>query len=103
MEKGTTLHEVLKQMRRNALAAAIRNINVNVFAGKASSKQLAEYIAQRLGVEPYMIRLWLCDEGVPAYYVKEMLAILNEYSVWGKHQIFPSERLARAYMEATHA
>ncbi|MBD0786702.1 hypothetical protein HUO09_10110 [Vibrio sp. Y2-5] len=103
MEVNSTLREVLVSMRRNALAAAIRNINVHVFSGKGSSKQLAEYVAGRLNVEPYIIRLWLSGEGVPAHYVKEMLVILNEHSVWGKHQIFPSERLAKAYMETPYA
>ncbi len=101
--KKTTLRETLNRMRRRALAAAIRNINVNMFAGKASTAKVIGYIAQHLHVPPQTIRLWMIGEGVPEYYVREMLELLNQNSVWSRHQLFPSERLALAYMEDNHA
>jgi len=98
-----TLDETVRDMRRSALSAAIRNINVNEFSGKASTVQLMEYVAEHLKVQPYTVRLWMIGDGIPEYYVKEMLELLNRHSVWCKHQLFPSERLARAYMEKSYA
>lgn len=98
-----TLNETVQEMRRNALSAAIRNINVNEFGGKASTVRLMEYVAEHLNVQPYTVRLWMIGDGIPEYYVKEMLELLNRHSVWRKHQLFPSERLALAYMEKSHA
>ncbi len=98
-----TLNETVQEMRRNALAAAIRNINVHEFSGKASSARVMEYVAEHLKIEPYTVRLWSIGDGVPEYYVKEMLVLLNRHSIWCKHQLFPSERLALAYMEKCHA
>ncbi|GEM_PF-2883757 len=103
MATTKTLNEMVREMRRNALSAAVRNINVNVFSGKGSTIQVMEYVAKHLNIQPYTVRLWMIGDGVPEYYVKEMLALLNQHSVWCKHQLFPSERLACSYMEKPHA
>ena len=100
MENAMTLQEKVNSMRKAALDAAMRNINLHVFAGRASSARVTEYVAERLRIRPTVLRLWLVSEGVPEAYVDDMLEILNEHSVWRRHQLFPSERLAKRYMEA---
>ncbi|HAS63199.1 MAG TPA: hypothetical protein DCS35_11900 [Vibrio sp.] len=103
MEKKQTLEEMVKHMRRSALAAAMRNINLHVFSGRASSMRMSEYVAERLCVRPTDIRLWLISDGVPERYVDDLLSVLNENSVWRRHQILPSARLVQGYMEAAYA
>ncbi len=102
MENTLTLEEMVSQMRRNALAAAMRNINLHVFNGRASALRMAEYVASRLGARPTDVRLWLSSQGVPECYADKLLSVLNEHSVWRRHQILPSERLAKSYMEVSY-
>ncbi len=103
MEQKQTVEEMVLQMRRKALAAAMRNINLHVFSGRASSIRMAEYLAERLNVKPTDIRLWLTSCGVPEQYANQLLDVLNENSVWRRHQILPSKRLAQNYLEAADA
>ncbi|GLT18899.1 hypothetical protein GCM10007938_26810 [Vibrio zhanjiangensis] len=103
MQQNLSLEEMVQQMRRNSLAAAMRNINLHVFNGRASSLRMAEYLAERLNVRSTDVRLWLTSGGVPEIYANQLLDVLNEHSVWGRHQILPSKRLAQNYMEATYA
>ncbi|WP_337162703.1 hypothetical protein [Vibrio fluvialis] len=103
MDSASELRERVKTMRRSAMAAALRNINLHVFKSKASAKQLNEYVANRLAVEPIEVRLWLIGEGVPEGHVAGLLAVLNENSVWARHQLLPSERLAKVYEEDLYA
>ncbi|MDA0109038.1 hypothetical protein OH456_12790 [Vibrio sp. La 4.2.2] len=103
METVQSTEEMVLQMRRNALAAAMRNINLHVFKGRASTMRMAEYVAERLNVRPTDIRLWLTSGGVPEQHAEQLLEVLNENSVWRRHQILPSKRLATNYMEAAYA
>ncbi|EGQ9843719.1 hypothetical protein FYU92_06470 [Vibrio cholerae] len=97
------LQEAAMDMRRKALAAALRNINLHVFGGRANSKRLEEYVAERMKLRPIDIRLWCSGDGVPEAYIDEFLSLLNENSVWCKHQIRPSQKLVEACMEKNHA
>ncbi|MBJ6973823.1 hypothetical protein JG635_19940, partial [Vibrio cholerae] len=45
MEVQITLDEALVTMRRNALSAALRNVNLHRFSSKGSSREVTEYVA----------------------------------------------------------
>ena len=103
MANRAEVESKLKDMRRKALAAAIRNVNLHHFQGKANARRMAEYVAERLGVYPTDVKNWLVSDGVPERHVEPLLAVLNEHSVWGRHQLFPSKKLAEGYLEVSNA
>ena len=86
--------ETLVRLRRDALLAALRNINLHVFKSRGTDKQVIEYVAIRLKVYPTDIQLWKKSDGVPRAYVSELLKVLNEHSVWAYHQLRPSQTIA---------
>ncbi|EGQ7702637.1 hypothetical protein ACTWNB_000270 [Vibrio cholerae] len=103
MEVQITLDEALVTMRRNALSAALRNVNLHRFSSKGSSREVTEYVAERLGVYPGDIRLWLISDGVPECYLDTFLSMLNEHSVWARYQLRPTRKLASWYLGGAHA
>ncbi|MCG7586849.1 hypothetical protein [Photobacterium sp. OFAV2-7] len=94
----TSLSQALQELRRKALQAALRNLNLHIFRSKATDKELLEYVADYLGVQPGVIRCWLRHEGVPREHVPDMLKLLNKHSVWSRHQIHPTRAIAANYL-----
>ncbi|KFA98762.1 hypothetical protein [Vibrio sp. ER1A] len=92
--------EAQKALRQSAVNAALRNINIHVFGGKASEKVVIEYVAGRLRLQPTDIKLWQVSNGVPKPYVADFLVILNEHSVWRMHQLRPTRHIAAHYVGA---
>lgn len=73
MESASLIRERVKNMRRNAMSAAFRNINLHVFNGKATIHQITEYVAERLAVEAIDVRLWQIGDGIPEKHVEGLL------------------------------
>ncbi|SIO94683.1 hypothetical protein [Vibrio spartinae] len=93
--------QTLSMLRRKALKAALRNINLHLFNNKASEQQVIEFVALRLEVTPGIILLWKVNGGVPTEYVQPFLNILNEHSVWTCYQIRPNKRVALIHLGST--
>lgn len=98
MAKQQSLTEVMYDLRCKALAAALRNLNHHVFGSRATDREIHEYVANHLGIHPGVIRCWLRHEGVPREHVADMLTLLNQHSVWGRHQIHPTRAIAANYL-----
>ncbi|MEI8634695.1 hypothetical protein P4S72_27020 [Vibrio sp. PP-XX7] len=90
--------QTLNKLRRSALKAALRNINLHLFNNQASEQQVIEFVALRLGITPGIIMLWKVNGGVPSGYVQPFLNILNEHSVWVSYQLRPNKRVALIYL-----
>ncbi|WP_120510938.1 hypothetical protein [Photobacterium salinisoli] len=93
-----SLSAIVVELRRAALHAALRNINLHVFDSRATERELHEYVARELGQYPGLIRCWTRHEGVPREFVSDMLAILNRHSVWARHQLYPNKAIAAQYL-----
>lgn len=95
----TSLTQSMQSLRRKALQAALRNLNLHIFKSKATDREIQEFVATQLDIHPGVIRCWLKNDGVPREYVAEMLKLLNRNSVWSRHQIYPTRAVAANYME----